>query len=104
MKQHLTFTLQIFSLHKQVRSLIEHKTEPKRGGEALRERERRCECRLRMSVFGVFIAAVQHQPQWAEVLEGKGAQTCYTSGLIVTYTNIYYTWKQIKGALHLTID
>ena len=46
-----------------------------------------------MSVFGVFIAAVQHQqPQWAEVLRGTwGGQKFYTSGLIVTYTNINYT-------------
>lgn len=54
-----------------------------------------------MSLFGVFVAAVQHQPQWAEVL-GRRGQKFYTSGLIVTYTNIYYTLKQ--GALHLFVD
>lgn len=48
----------------------------------------------RMSLFGVFVAAVQHQPHRAEVLRGKRGQKLYTSGLIVTYTNIYYTLKQ----------
>lgn len=49
-----------------------------------------------MSVFGVFIAAVQHQPQWAEV-----GVCFYVLGLIVAYTNTYSTLKQIKGEFNL---
>lgn len=37
-----------------------------------------CDARCQMSVFGVFIAAVQHQPQWAEMLWGeKGSKVLY---------------------------
>lgn len=45
--------------------------------------------------FLVSIAAVQHQPQWAEVLRRERDQI-YTGSLIVTHTNIYNTLKWIK--------